>query len=123
MFDYGLDEADVTIPAAHHQAAFEAGSASAHGVITSASTLSELLAAHSFSTETREADGALIITAYNSTKEWGGTRTLFEALAPYIQPQRGPEAYLVWGCSEFVERWHFVDGQMLVTCTNFGDEE
>lgn len=122
MFDYGLDEADAVIPAAHHQAAFEAGSTSAHGVITGASTLSELLAAHSFSTETRKVDGALIITGYNSTEEWGGTRTLFEALAPYIQSQRSPEAYLVWGCSEFVERWHFADGQMLDTCTNFGDE-
>ena len=123
MFDYGLDEADAVIPAAHHQAAFEAGIASEHGIITTASTLSELLAAHSFSTETREADGALIISGYDSTKEWGGTRTLFEALAPYIQPQNGPEAYLVWGCNEFVERWHFVDGQMLDTYTSLTDED
>lgn len=122
MFDYGLDEANAVIPAAHHQAAFEAGSASEHGVITTASTLSELLAAHSFSTETREADGALVITGYESTKEWGGTCALFEALAPYIEPVDGPEAYLVWGCSEFVERWHFVDGKMVDTYTNLGDE-
>lgn len=122
MFDYGLDEADAVIPAAHRQAAFEAGSASEHGVITTASTLSELLAAHSFSTETREADGALIITEYNSLKEWSGTRALFEALAPFIEPQRGSEAYLVWGCNEFVERWHFVDGQMVDTYTDLGNQ-
>lgn len=119
MFDYGLDEANVVFPAAHHQAAFEAGSASEHGIITKATNLQELLGAHSLSAETRASDGALVIIGYDSTKEWGGTRALFEALAPYVEARGGQEEpYLVWGCREFVERWHFVDGQLVETSTS-----
>lgn len=114
MFDFGLDESNACIPTTHRLAATVAARK-----FTGRDThdLEQALSKHFLTTKTDPSSKALVINEYTSVKQYPEVEAFCRALAQHIKPLTGERAYLVWGCSDFVERWYFQNGQLEVEYT------